>query len=214
MIMNKPTRSIEWIVWGGLVLVILGIAGVFIASQFGRPTPRLLVYGTVPDFALTNQSGRAVSLSDLRGKVWIADIIFTRCPGTCPVMTRQMSELQTALPAGEPVMLVSLTADSEFDTPDVLKRYGEKFGVLADRWHFLTGKKSDVNRLATKGLMLVLDEVKPEQRESDNDLFVHSTLFVVVDKQGRIRATFEGTDPSSGPKILQSVRALLKERES
>ena len=62
--------------------------------------------------------------------------------------------------------------------------------------------------------MLVLDEVKPEQRESDNDLFVHSTLFVVVDKQGRIRATFEGTDPSSGPKILQSVRALLKERES
>src|SRR5437867_9798837 len=125
--MNKPTRSIEWIVWGGLALVILAIAAVFIASKFGRPNPPLLVYGTVPDFALTNQSGRVVSLSDLRGRVWVADIIFTRCPGTCPLMTRQMRQLQDALPADGLVNLISLTVDPAFDTPDVLKRYGEKF---------------------------------------------------------------------------------------
>src|SRR5438093_7635275 len=212
--MHKPTRSIEWIVWGGLALVILASAAVFIASKFGRPNPPLLVYGTVPDFALTNQSGRVVSLSDLRGRVWVADIIFTRCPGPCPKMTQQMSELQAALRADEPVNFVSLTADPEFDTPEVLRRYGEEFGASADRWHFLTGKKSDLYRLATKGLMLVLDEVKPEQRESDNDLFVHSTLFVVVDKQGRIRATFEGAEPSSGPRILETIRLLLKEKPS
>src|SRR6266542_906870 len=174
--MNKPTRSIEWIVWGGLALVILAIAAVFIASKVGQTTPPLRVYGTVPDFALTDQSGRVVSLSDLRGRVWVADIIYTRCPGPCAKMSRQMSELQTALPADEPVDLISLTADPEFDTPEVLRRYGEKFGASAARWHFLTGKKTDLYRLATKGLMLVLDEVKPEQRQSDSDLFVHSTL--------------------------------------
>jgi len=106
---------------------------------------------------------------------------------------------------------VSLTADPEFDSPDVLKRYGEQFGASPGRWHFLTGRKADLYRLATKGLMLALEETKPELRESDTDLFVHSTLFVVVDKQGRIRATFEGAEPSSLEKILATIRVLLRQ---
>lgn len=212
--MNKPTRSIEWTVWGGLVLVMVAIIAAFTASKAGRRNPPLLIYGTVPDFALTNQFGRVVSLADLRDHVWVADIIFTRCPGPCLKMTRQMSQLQAALPANEPVQLISLTADPEFDTPEILERYGEVHGAAADRWYFLTGKKTDVYRLATKGLLLALDETKPEQRQSDNDLFVHSTLFVVVDKQGRIRASFEGAEPSSSAKILEAVRVLLREKQS
>ena len=207
--MNKPTRSIEWIVWGGLILVMATIVAAFAVSKLGRPP--LPVYGSVPDFALTNQSGRVVSLSDLRRKVWVADIIFTRCPGPCPKMTREMSELQLAIQANEAVQFVSLTADPEFDSPDVLKRYGEQFGASPGRWHFLTGRKADLYRLATKGMMLALDEVRPEQRESDNDLFVHSTRFLVVDKQGSIRGIFDGAEPSSVPKILEAVRVLLKE---
>ena len=192
---------------------MLAILGAFVISKSGRTMPSLPVYAAVPDFSLTNQFGRVISLSDLRGKVWVADIIFTRCPGPCPKMTRQMSELQAALPAEAPVKLVSLTADPAFDTPEVLKRYGEKFGATPDRWQFLTGKKSDLYRLATRGLLLVLDEVKPEQRESENDLIVHSTLFVVVDKQARIRATFEGAEPSSRQKILETLPLLLKEKQ-
>src|SRR6266496_146692 len=119
--MNKPTRSIEWIVWGGLILVMSAIVAAFTASKLRRPP--LPVYGSVPDFALTNQFGRVVSLSDLRGKVWIADIIFTRCPGPCAKMTREMSELQSAIQAGAAVQFVSLTADPKFDTPEVLKQY-------------------------------------------------------------------------------------------
>ena len=209
--MNKPTRSIEWIVWGGLVLIMCGIVVAFTASKLLRPNPPLLVYGTVPDFALTNQLGRVVSLSDLRGNVWVADIIFTRCPGPCPTMTRQMSQLNRALPAEQPVKFISLTADPEFDTPEILRRYGDEFGARADRWHFLTGKKADLYRLATKGLMLALEETKPELRESDSDLFVHSTLFVVADKQGRIRATFNGAEPFSLDKILETIRVLLRQ---
>jgi len=211
--MNKPTRSIEWTVWGGLAVVVVVIFSAFLVSKSGRNRPPLLIYGTVPDFALTNQSGRVVALSDLRGKVWVADIIFTRCPGLCAKMTGQMSQIQAGLPADLPVKLISLTADPDFDNQEVLKRYGERFGATAGRWHFLTGKKIDLYRLATKGLLLVLEEVKPEQRQSENDLFVHSTLFVVVDKQGRIRASFEGLEPSSRQKILQAIEDLLKEKQ-
>ena len=97
--MNRPARPIECVVWGGLLLVIVSIVGAFLAPRFGRPHPPLPVYGAVPGFSLTNQSGRLVSLADLRGQVWVGDIIFTRCPGLCANMTRQMSELQAALPA-------------------------------------------------------------------------------------------------------------------
>src|SRR2546430_12600177 len=211
--MNRPARSMEWIVWGGLAVVMLAILGAFVVSKSGRTVPPLPVYAAVPIFSLTNQFGRVISLSDLAGKVWVADIIFTRCPGPCLTMTKQLSELQKALSATEPVKLVSLTVDPEFDTPEVLKRYGERFDASADRWDFLTGKKLDLYRLATRGLLLALDEVKPEQRESENDLFVHSTLFLVVDKQARIRATFEGAEPSSRQKILEAIHVLLKEKQ-
>ena len=210
--MNKPTRSIEWIVWSGLALVIFAIFAAYVASQYAKnrelPLP---VFTQVSDFALTNQFGRVVTLGELRGQVWVADIIFTRCPGPCPKMTRAMSALQSAVPPAQPVKLVSLTADPEYDTPDVLRKYGEKFGAAPDRWQFLTGKKLDVYRLATKGLLLAVDEVKADERTSPEDLFVHSTRFVVVDKQGRVRGTFDGTESFSHQKIMETIQTLLRE---
>ncbi|HXT42415.1 MAG TPA: SCO family protein [Candidatus Angelobacter sp.] len=211
--MNKPTRSVELIVWGGLALVMAVIFGAYFSARLRAARHPLPVLATVSDFALTNQFGRSVTLEDLRGKVWIADIIFTRCPGPCAKMTKQMSELQAALPSNEPVQLVSLTADPEFDTPEVLKKYGERFGALPQRWQFLTGKKLDVYRLATKGLLLAVDEIKADERTSPDDLFVHSTLFVIVDKHGRVRGSFDGTEASSRSKILAAMRALLKEKQ-
>ena len=210
--MNKPSRSIEWIVWSGLALVIVAIFGAYVASTLGKNhRPPLPVLSRVSDFALTNQFGRVVALGDLRGQVWVADIIFTRCPGACPTMTHTMSELQSALPQTQPVKLLSLTADPEFDTPEVLRTYGEKFGAAPERWQFLTGKKLDVYRLATKGLLLAVDDVKAEERTSPNDLFVHSTHFVVVDKLGRVRGAFDGTEPSSQQKVLEATHMLLRE---
>jgi len=212
--MNKPTRSIEWIVWSGLAVVILTIFGAYVASSLGKNhRPALPVLSRVPDFALTNQFGRVVTLADFRGQVWVADIIFTRCPRACAKMTREMSQLQSALPPNQPVKFLSLTADPEYDTPEVLSEYAKKFGAASERWQFLTGKKLDVYRLATKGLLLAVDEIKADERTSPNDLFLHSTHFVVVDKQGRIRGGFDGTEPSSQPKIVQSIQTLLREDE-
>jgi protein SCO1 len=216
---NPPTRGIPWPVWSGLALV--GLTAVLIvvlaAVRFQSPTGKsLAVIGSIADFALTNQNGRAVSLADLRGKVWVADIIFTRCAGPCPRMTRQMKELQEALPPGSEVKLVTLTTDADFDTPPVLKAYAERFGADLNRWMFLTGTKQGIARLAIDSLKLTAIEKKPEERESPQDLFVHSTIFVVADKQGRLRGVFEtggeGVDPRAmQTQILAAVRQLERE---
>ena len=217
--MNQPAGKTGWLVWGGLALVGLTLVLAFGLAQFkshsdaGRPLP---VYGQIADFSLTNQNGRAVSLADLRGQVWVADIIFTRCPGPCLKMTKQMKALQDALPSGDRAKLVTLTTDADFDTPPVLKTYAERFQADPQRWMFLTGTKQEVAKLAIDSLKLSAIEKKPEERESPQDLFVHSTIFVIADRQGQLRGVFETTGEGIEPErvkeqILEAVGRLERE---
>jgi protein SCO1 len=217
---HQQARKAGWPVWGGLVLVALtlvaGLLMLAVKLRAARGQP-LAVYGEVADFALTNQNGGAVSLANLRGRVWLADIIFTRCPGPCLRMTRQMKELQDTLPATSPARLVSLTTDADFDTPPVLKAYAERFRADPSRWMFLTGTKQAIASLAIDSLKLTAIEKKPEERVSPQDLFVHSTIFVLVDKAGQLRGVFETTGEGIEwqqvkGQILAAVRQL--ERES
>jgi cytochrome oxidase Cu insertion factor (SCO1/SenC/PrrC family) len=214
--MNHPGRRIEWLVWSGLALVGLTLVGAFLLARHGllgsrgKPLP---VIDRIADFTLTNQNGQAVSLADLRGQVWVADIIFTRCAGPCPEMTRQMKELQNALPPDSPVKLVTLTTDPDFDTPPVLKLYAERFGADLHRWMFLTGTKQAIAKLAIDSLKLTALPKAPAERLSPADLFVHSTIFVVADKQARLRGVFETTGEGIDPQnvqaqILAAVRQL------
>ena len=216
---NCQARGIQWPVWGGLALVVftvalvLALAGLKFQGAPGKPLP---VIGPIADFALTNQNGRAVSLAYLRGRVWVADIIFTRCAGPCPRMTRQMKELQDALPPDSQAKLVTLTTDADFDTPPVLRVYAERFGADTNRWLFLTGTKQEIAKLAIDSLKLTAVAKKPEERESPADLFVHSTIFVVADKQARLRGVFETTGEGIDPRavqtqILAAVRQLERE---
>ncbi|HLP76577.1 MAG TPA: SCO family protein, partial [Candidatus Paceibacterota bacterium] len=178
-------------------------------------SPELPVYAQVNDFVLTNQNNAVVSLNDLRGKVWVADIIFTRCPGPCKRMTQQMKELQTALEPGNNARLVSLTTDPEFDTPAILSRYAERFGADTNRWTFLTGSKKQIADVAVGSLKLAVVEKKPEERESADDLFIHSTIFVVVDRRGQLRGVFEtGGDDVDWPKSKQGILATVKSLEA
>src|ERR1035438_489559 len=217
--MNQPARRIGWLAWGGLALVALTLLAAFLLVQLkfrssaGQPLP---VYGQIADFALTNQDGRAVSLADLRGKVWVADIIFTRCPGPCLKMTKQMKDLQAALPPDSQTKLVTLTTDADFDTPPVLKAYAERFEADPHRWMFLTGTKQEVAKLAIDSLKLTAIEKRPEERESPQDLFVHSTIFVIADKRGQLRGVFETTGEGIDPQnvkaqILGAARQLERE---
>lgn len=210
--MNKPSRLIEWIVWGGLALIVAGIAVAFVRSE-AKPKFNfdLPVIGQVKDFALTNQLDQPVSLSQLAGKIWVGNVIFTRCPGPCAKLTREMAQLQKLLPKDKAVQLVTLTADPEFDTPKVLQTYGKNFGADETNWMFLTGPKPVLYRLAINDLLLAVSEKPVNEREFDNDLFVHSTKFVLVDTHGRIRGIFEGTDPAAKDGLVLAVQKLLNE---
>jgi protein SCO1/2 len=212
---EKPSRKLEWLIWGLLIFTMVVIAVAYTLQQVRESARRAVALPhrlPLPDFALTNQHGQLVSLATLRGAVWIADIIFTRCAGPCPLMTQRLSDLQAQLPAGLPVKLVTLTTDPEFDTPPVLSRYGERFRADFNRWLFLTGAKAEIVRLAVDGLKLVVIEKKPEERGDPADLFVHSTLFVVVDKEGRLRGSFEGDDPALHSKLIAAVKRLAREQ--
>ncbi len=166
----------------------------------------LPVYGLVGNFTLTNQDGAAVSLGALRGHVWVADLIFTRCPGPCLKMTRQMKELQQALPDASQARLVSLTTDPDFDNPSVLKTYAQRFGADPRRWMFLTGAKKQIANLAIDSLKLTAIEKAPADRQSPDDLFVHSTILVLVDRQARLRGVFETTGDGV---VAQQVKAQV-----
>ena len=214
---DRQVRKVAWPVWGGLALVVLTLLLALVLAALksgevpGRPLP---VYGQIADFNLTNQNGRADSLADLRGQPWVADIIFTRCPGPCLKMTRQMKELQDALPPKSGAKLVTLTTDADFDTPPVLKTYADRFGADPSRWMFLTGTKQEVAKLAIDSLKLTAVEKKPEERESPQDLFVHSTIFVVADKRGQLRGVFETTGEGIDPQnVRQQILAAVSRLE-
>jgi cytochrome oxidase Cu insertion factor (SCO1/SenC/PrrC family) len=213
--MNERTGKTIWLVWGGLLLLVTLLMVGLLLQIRSRASPRvaLPVLGQVADFALTNQAGRAVSLADLRGHVWLGDIIFTRCAGPCPKMTRQMNELEKALPAGSDTKLVTLTTDPEYDTPNVLKKYGADYGADPDRWMFLTGTKSEIRKLGVDSLKLSAVENKPGEREDPNDLFIHATYFVLVDRHGQLRGVFQTAGEGIDPKQVQAEIVTQLERE-
>lgn len=155
-----------------------------------RAVDDLPVIGTLADFSMTDQLGRTIRRDDLLGQVWVADVIFTRCPGPCATMTSRMADLQASIPSEWPVKLVSLTTDPEHDTPEVLRGYAAEFRADSGRWNFLHAAKPAIVDLAVKNLKLVVLD-KEEARESPNDLFIHSTTLALVDKHGRLRGAFE-----------------------
>ena len=217
--MDDTIQKVSRTIWIGIGLVIVLIAVSFVLSKVEpkRHVAPLPVIGSVSDFNLTNQSGEPVTLASLRGKVWVADIIFTRCAGPCPRMTKQMAELQAALPKDSGAKLITLTTDPEFDTPEILKRYATRFNADAARWNFFTGTKPQIAALAIDSLKLTALEKAEESRANPDDLFVHSTIFVIVDKQARLRGAIE-TDGDGiewtnvQPAILSAIGQLERER--
>lgn len=211
---SKPQR-LDWLAWGGLGLAIGVVLGAFLHSRLAAPAlspPRTLpVLSTVTGFALTNQFGHGVTASSLLGRPWLANVIFTRCPGPCLRLTRNLAELQSRLAPAEDVALVTLTADPVFDTPEVLGRYAARFGADSNRWQFLTGPQVPLYDLATRQLLLAVAENPDPANAPPDELFIHSTRLVLVDGLGRVRATYDGESPEAIPGALSDLRALARE---
>ena len=215
--MTESSQQLPRTLWAGLILLfgLLGLA--VLLSLAERERQSLPVLGLIADFALTNQDGQLTTLADLTNRVWVADIIFTRCAGPCPRMSAQMKSVQDALPPKGRARLVTLTTDPAYDSPEVLKQYGERFGADFHRWTFLTGTSAQIALLAANSLKLGSTPVNAADRKNAADLFIHTTIFVLVDKHARLRGIFEtggeGVDweNSVRPSLLAAVRRLERE---
>lgn len=234
-------RVLPWVVLS--VLLIVGGSLAFWPSA-GKIMPRLTEwlrgsrtgetslekldqYGVVPDFSLIERSGRSVTLLDLKGRVWVANFIYTKCTETCPTQSLQVSRLQAEFATEPDLGLVSITVDPELDTPAVLARYAERYQADPERWLFLTGPKRAIYHLAADGFKLsVVDPDDPKQARGglrfgphpafathgSKGLIIHSSRFVLVDREAKVRAYHRPDDEQSLDRLRRNLRILLRER--
>ena len=209
--MALPFNIKHFIQWA-----LLGVLIVFAATYFNSrknsearrqlndlPEP-LPVISKVSPFSLTNQLGRQVAQNDLLGRPWLANIIFTRCPTICPQITQTIAKL---LPKLSPdVRIISLTTDPEFDSPDVLDDFARANLAVSTNWFFLTGDKQTMATLAIDNLKMVSLPKEEGKRETPADLFIHSSLLVLVDQNGQVRASFD----SESKDLLSEIQSALK----
>lgn len=157
----------------------------------------------LPAFALTDHRGERFGLEQLRGRVWIADFIFTSCPTVCPKLTQRMKELQErGRPLGDALHLVSFTVDPETDTPKVLADYAAAQGLSLDNWTFLTGPLGEVESTVVSGFKIAMG--KTEASPGIFSIF-HGERFVLVDREGVIRGYYEASD--------EGLDAILRDAE-
>jgi protein SCO1/2 len=195
------------LLWGFLVAALLVVAAATLVQRLRRPEP-LPVLGQLPGFSLVNRDGRTIGLQDLAGTPWVADFVFTRCPASCPMMSARMARLNRSLPPELKVRLVSISVDPEYDTPEILERYARKFQA-PERWLFLTGGREDIRRLCVEGFKLGLD-MEPGPGVGPEPI-LHSTRFVLVDGEGRIRGYYEAFDEASTEKLRKDLLRLVSD---
>ena len=164
------------------------------------------VYHTIGNFRLVNQDSATVTNETLNGKIYVADFFFTSCRTICPVMKTQMMRVYEAVEDDPEVALVSHTIDPEYDTVGLLHDYAERLGVNSKKWHFLTGNKDSIYYLAQTSYFVTAMEDEAQQ-----DGFIHSGAFLLIDKEGRIRGKYDGTKPEEIDKLLKDIKILKQE---
>ena len=192
------------VVWAALGLVILFVASVVVMSRFkfepqGGENSGLDDFGLVPNVVLTERSGQTLALDQLHGAVWIADFIFTYCPGPCPLMSARMSELHKEFSDIAGLKFVSFSVDPDRDTPERMREYATLYNADPQRWLFLVAPKDTMNDLASARFHMA----------ASGDLLLHSTLFALVDQKGHIRNYYHIDDPQMKTKMRADILTLL-----
>jgi len=199
------------ILLGGAVVLMLGWRLTSLKKRQAIPQPLVLPladYGTVGDFTLTERSGETVQRKDLSGSVWVANFIFTRCTGPCPMITMKMSQLQKEFLGTPQLKLVSFTVDPEHDSPEILTEYADNYGADKKFWVFLTGNTDDVYSLIRNNFHLAVQE-NADPNAPPGEEVNHSLHFALVDQHSTIRGFYVGTDSESMDQLKSHIRKLL-----
>lgn len=190
-------------------MVIAVAAAGLLSLRRPAQAPPLPVLGQVPPFTLVERSGQPLARADLDGRPWVADFIFTRCSGICPVLSTRMVDLQRqARAAGLDARLVSFSVDPSHDTPEVLRDYAARFAAADDGWLFVTGGRDALYELIGKGFRLSVAERDPAAADDGGELITHSDRLVLVDAEGQIRGYYHGTEADSVPAVLRDLATL------
>ena len=181
-----------------VVAVFLVITYIIKLTSDQEPLP---VIGSIPEFEFIDSEGQSVNLNTLKGKVWVADFIFTTCTMACPIMTDNMNTIHKKYKKNDDLRLVSISVYPEYDTPEVLKEYASQYDANTDKWHFLTGKEATVKNIIKNGFKIGDDE----------DIIFHSEKFALVDKNGMIRSYYNGMKTEDMDKLKKDINRLLKQ---
>jgi len=160
-------------------------------------------YHKVADFALVNQNGDTITQENYKDKIYVADFFFTTCLTICPIMTKNMGEVQEAIQDDPNIMLLSHSVTPQIDTVAQLKRYALEKGVIDSKWNLVTGDKKQIYELARKSYLAV-------KNDGDGGPFdmIHTENFILVDKEKRIRGFYDGTDRKDIDKLLEDIKIL------
>lgn len=193
--------------WAVLAVLALGLAAMSLMALRGRsePLPQL---GALPDFTFTRESGAPWGMSQLRGRPFVANFIFTRCPTICPAFTRRMARIQAETQAyGPRLQLVSFSVDPTYDTPERLAEYAQRHGANPERWSFLTGDYERLKDTVVSSFKIAMG--RESMDEADVMGIFHGNHFVLVDAQGEIRGYYDSADDEAFARLLRDLPQVL-----
>jgi protein SCO1/2 len=204
---------VRWIIPVFVLLLLSGCAG-----KQESPLPifgeREVVgtdttYHTIADFRFIDQDSSEVTPETFRGKIYVTDFFFTSCRTICPIMKTQMLRVYDSIQNDPAVLLLSHTIDPEYDTVALLHDFADRLGVKSSKWHFVTGEKEEIYKLAQTSYFSTALEDKTEP-----DGFIHSGAFLLIDPQRRIRGKYDGTKEDDVNRLLADIQRLKNESAS
>jgi protein SCO1/2 len=207
---NSLRRFYSFLPIVGAIAIALVLVSLSLHRRHDGEEP-LRSYGVVPPFSLMDRSGKTVTNHDLDGKIWVADFIFTTCPGPCPMISANMAKLQSKLAGDTRVQLVSFTVDPQDDTPTVLSAYADQLGADPKRWWFLTGPKKPLYALIQNGFYQAVQDNHGKHLDPGQYVVSHSTYMALVDGNGTLRGFYQGLDADDQSKLFQAIHQLEKE---
>lgn len=221
-------------IWVSLIILIFGIIfiprivnrfkkndivvgkGLDKISNKGTENQELVEMGKAPEFELTDQNNKTITNDNFKGKVYVLEFFFSKCPSICPQMNKNMLAIQDVFFGNPNFGIASITIDPEYDTPKILKAHADLLGVKSSNWHFLTGEKKYIYEMANSGFNIYVGE-----NNKAAGGFEHSGLFALIDKNGNIRCRkdrfgnpilfYDGLEKEGVKAIQQDIKILLRE---
>jgi protein SCO1 len=165
------------------------------------------VYHQMKDFSLTNQYGEQVTEQTVKNKIYVANFFFATCQSICPEMSSNLVEVQKAFDKDDSLLILSHSVNPLHDTVAVLMNYATTYGAMKNKWHLLTGDKKQIYDLAKTSYLVnaLEDDGSPEG-------FLHSELFLLIDKKGRLRGMYDGTNKAEVQTLIKDIKVLKTER--